>query len=174
MTRQETNTRERILLSAINALSDQGYRGMILENLADAAGIRAPTIFYHFPKGKEQIQSEVYQRIYQSLESLLKEEVSGPQGPVDTLASLCDKFWNYCGSHRQYVRLLCREWLEMDRLLMGALTDIVAPLADTARQYIGIQQQAGHLDKFNIDGFMYSVAAQIFTFHALPGMRHGL
>jgi AcrR family transcriptional regulator len=51
-------TRERILDAAASVLSDTGYAGMRLGDVAQVAGLRTPAIYYHFAS-KDELVEEV-------------------------------------------------------------------------------------------------------------------
>ena len=57
------DTRERLLDGFEAQLLDAGYLGISTNALATAAGIRRPSLYHHFPGGKEQIFSEVALRM---------------------------------------------------------------------------------------------------------------
>mgnify|MGYP000604341506 FL=1 len=54
----DTATRERILLEAARLFRHRGYAATTLREVADASGIKAGSIYYHF-ESKEQILGEV-------------------------------------------------------------------------------------------------------------------
>ena len=49
-----TNTKERLILAALDLFSTKGYEGTSVEEIAQAVGIKAPSIYDHF-KGKEAL-----------------------------------------------------------------------------------------------------------------------
>ena len=55
---EATDTRERILLEAARLLRHHGYAATTLREIADAAGVKAGSIYYHF-ETKEEILGEV-------------------------------------------------------------------------------------------------------------------
>lgn len=55
---RETDTKERLILAAIDLFSTKGYEGTTVEEIAKAVGIKAPSIYAHF-KGKEVIWQAV-------------------------------------------------------------------------------------------------------------------
>ncbi len=57
------STRERILDGFSDQLLEYGYRGISLQAITDAVGIKRPSMYHHFPDGKEQIYAEVALRI---------------------------------------------------------------------------------------------------------------
>lgn len=57
------STRERILDGFSDQLLEYGYRGISLQSITDAVGIKRPSLYHHFPEGKEQIYIEVALRM---------------------------------------------------------------------------------------------------------------
>lgn len=51
---EKLSTRERILEAALDLFSQRGYDGVGVDQIADAVGIRGPSL-YHYFKGKEEI-----------------------------------------------------------------------------------------------------------------------
>ena len=54
-------TRDRILEEALRLFSEKGYDGTSVESIAEAVGIKAPSLYKHF-KGKEDIPRILAQR----------------------------------------------------------------------------------------------------------------
>ena len=57
------STREQILDGFADQLLESGYRGISLQAVTEAAGIKRPSMYHHFPNGKEQIYIEVALRM---------------------------------------------------------------------------------------------------------------
>ncbi len=57
------STRERIIDGFADQLLEYGYRGISLQAITEAVGIKRPSMYHHFPDGKEQIYSEVALRM---------------------------------------------------------------------------------------------------------------
>ena len=49
-----TDTKERLILAAMDLFSTKGYAGTSVEEIAKAVGIKAPSIYDHF-RGKEDL-----------------------------------------------------------------------------------------------------------------------
>ena len=76
----DTATRERILLEASRLFRHHGYAATTLREVADAAGIKAGSIYYHF-ESKEQILGEVLDKGILAVAKAVRERVEAlPQG----------------------------------------------------------------------------------------------
>lgn len=70
----DTATRERILLEAARLFRHRGYSATTLREVADAAGIKAGSIYYHF-ESKERILGEVLDKGIQAVITAVRERV---------------------------------------------------------------------------------------------------
>ena len=61
-----SSTRDQILDGFAEQLLDVGYRGISLQAITDAVGIKRPSMYHHFPEGKEQIYAEVALRMIEA------------------------------------------------------------------------------------------------------------
>ncbi|MCR4939677.1 MAG: TetR/AcrR family transcriptional regulator [Treponemataceae bacterium] len=52
------STKENILEAALTLFSERGYDGTSVEQIAQAVGIKAPSLYKHF-KGKEEILNAI-------------------------------------------------------------------------------------------------------------------
>jgi AcrR family transcriptional regulator len=71
--------RTRILNSATQLFHTRGYKAITMRDIAAEVGIRQPSLYYHFPQGKEELFVAVAQRE-------LKRHQLGLQRTVDTSA----------------------------------------------------------------------------------------
>lgn len=70
----DTATRERILLEAARLFSEHGYAATTLREVADASGIKAGSIYYHF-ESKDQILGEVLDKGIRVVADAVRERV---------------------------------------------------------------------------------------------------
>jgi AcrR family transcriptional regulator len=77
-------TRDQILDGFAEQLLDAGYRGISLQAVTDAVGIKRPSMYHHFPEGKEQIYTEVALR-------MIEEDAAGVDAALADNDTLQDK-----------------------------------------------------------------------------------
>ncbi|MDJ0663008.1 MAG: TetR/AcrR family transcriptional regulator [Acidimicrobiia bacterium] len=81
-------TKERILDGFAEQLLDVGYRGISLQAITDAVGIKRPSMYHHFPEGKEQIYVEVALRMIEADGSQVNAALAGNEALRDKLVAL--------------------------------------------------------------------------------------
>lgn len=59
-TTKATRTRARILDAAAKVLSERGYAGLRLSDVAEAAELQTPAIYYHFPSREDLIEEVMF------------------------------------------------------------------------------------------------------------------
>jgi TetR/AcrR family transcriptional repressor of nem operon len=85
------NAREAILLAARNIAQSQGYNGLNFRDLATAVGIKAASIYYHFPS-KADLGVAVAQRYWQDGAAALEAISEECPNPMDALRRFPDIF----------------------------------------------------------------------------------
>jgi TetR/AcrR family transcriptional regulator, transcriptional repressor for nem operon len=79
-----TNSSEKILLVAARIAQAHGYGGLNLRTLADAVGIKAASLYHHFPN-KAHLAAAVARRYWQDAAAGLEEISANTPNPVDRL-----------------------------------------------------------------------------------------
>lgn len=72
------NTKERILAGFAEQLLEVGYKGISLQAITDAAGIKRPSMYHHFPGGKEEIYTQVAQQMIDADAALVATALAEP------------------------------------------------------------------------------------------------
>ncbi len=62
--RSASEAKERALDAAERLFMQRGYSAVTIRDIADTLGIRQPSLYHHFPEGKEQIYAEMAERLF--------------------------------------------------------------------------------------------------------------
>lgn len=127
-TRSEPSpTRERILSAALEAFSSDGYAATSMRALADRVGLKAASIYAHFPS-KEAILEALMDRAGPGSASGALREISAEKLPPGAFV-------------QRYVAALCELWTTRDaRLVRGMLARLPASLGADARYRQGVRE----------------------------------
>jgi TetR/AcrR family transcriptional repressor of nem operon len=79
-----TNARESILLAAKSIAQSRGYGGLNLRDVAEKVGIKAASIYYHFP-GKAELAAAVAKRYWEDGAAALEAISEESPNPSDAL-----------------------------------------------------------------------------------------
>jgi AcrR family transcriptional regulator len=71
--------RDGILDAAEDLFREKGYTSVTLADVARAVGIRKPSLYYHFPDGKEQLFVAVQERMFRRMGDQLAEAIDAAE-----------------------------------------------------------------------------------------------
>lgn len=130
------DTRERILRAAERAFGDKGHARATLAEIARAAGIRRPSLLYHFGS-KEQLYEAVLERAFGQLSADLGLAMGTAAPPEARLRSLTRAYRAHLEAHPWLPRLVLREMLDQQGGGHDLLVARLVPLADLVAGYLG-------------------------------------
>jgi AcrR family transcriptional regulator len=86
-----SQSRARVLDAAEKLFMERGYASVTMRDIADALSVRQAALYYHAPKGKEQLYREVVARnMTRQREGLESAIASAPMGLEAQLAAIAD------------------------------------------------------------------------------------
>ncbi len=107
---ERTNTRERIVEAALRLFSERGTTGVSVREVADAAGVTVPGLYYHFASKADLIR-EVY-AAHGVTEGWDPDQdfVPPPPGPVvDRIVAQAEREFARMRANREFLRHMQRE-----------------------------------------------------------------
>ena len=135
---------ERILDAATRLFAERGFEATSLQSVADAVGIRKPSLLYHFPS-KDELRRAVLDNLLahwnQVLPKLLMAATSGRE-QFDAIIKETVAFFT---ADRDRARLLLREALDRPKEMRALIIGHVKPWADVVSNYIRRGREAGRV-----------------------------
>ena len=136
----KVSTPQRVLEAAEQVFAEQGFGPAKLADIAARAGIRRPSLLYHF-KSKEELYAATVQRSFSNLGAVLQEAMLSEGSFEERLLETADRYAAFLDENVEVARIVLREILDSEG--PGPGTDIimnqVAPLVDAVEAFIATQ-----------------------------------
>lgn len=107
----EQSMKEKILVAATNAFAQRGFEGTSLQQLADAVGIKKPSLLYHF-RNKEEVRAEVLARLLSQWNARLPEILLAASTGKARFEAILNAGLDFFGEDRTRAQVLVRELLD--------------------------------------------------------------
>jgi len=103
-------TQRKLLDAAVDAFSENGFKGTSTRDIAERAGVHHPLITYHF-KNKDQLWRAAADKIFRDFGSAMAEslEFNSGNGPKERMAALIRAYVNYASSQPALHNVLMQE-----------------------------------------------------------------
>ena len=116
-----SNSRDQLIAMAAKLFAQKGYNKTNLRDLADAVGMKAGSIFYHF-SGKEEILYEVMESSINMLMDRVEVDMREADSTRDQLRVLIrSELEHYLGDASSYAMVLIHEWRSLSAELQAPL-----------------------------------------------------
>jgi AcrR family transcriptional regulator len=153
--------RERILAEAVRLFGERGFEGAALQDVADAVGVRKPSLLHYFPS-KEALRAAVIDELLahwtRELPRLLSEATGGYKRFAATIEAVVEFFM----ADANRARLALRELLDRPREVQPLVAERLRPWVTLLTNYIRLGQQTGQI-KPDVDPESYLIQVMMMA-----------
>jgi len=137
------DTRHEILVEARRAFASNGFDGTSLNDIAEAVGIRRPSLLHHFPS-KEAIYREVFEEMLSDwMERVDKAALEPRLDGWDTVDHVLTAAFEFFKTNPDFVRMVRREALDGTDHLGLDVGAALRPLFQRASSYFQREMDEG-------------------------------
>jgi len=137
-------TQRKLLDAAVDAFSENGFKGTSTRDIAERAGVHHPLITYHF-KNKDQLWRAAADKIFRDFGSAMAEslELNSGSGPKERMAALIRAYVSYASSQPALHNVLVQEASFPNPRLDWLIDTHLKPFFDATFAMIEDLQQIG-------------------------------
>jgi len=166
-----TEVRERILEEATRLFAARGFEGTTLQQIADAVGIRKPSLLYHFPS-KDDLRQRVLETVLAHWNDVMPQLLLAATSSHGQFDGVLGEMVAFFSADPDRARLLLREILDRPRETRALMRKSVRPWVSATCDYIRKGQDRGRLwAEVDPEAYVAQVIslliASIATFEAL-------
>lgn len=131
-----------MLAEATRLFAEQGYDGTSLQNVAEAVGIRRPSVLYHFPS-KDALRDAVLANMLAYWRDAIPSILTAATSGGDRLDRALKAMASFFVDDPNRARLLAREMLDRPDAMRALFAEHLRPWTSLLTQTIRMGQEAG-------------------------------
>jgi AcrR family transcriptional regulator len=166
-----TSTRERILRAAARQFALLGFEGVSLRALAGEVGIRAASIFHHFPGGKRELYDTITAELMELAQARLFKVTGLGLGPRETMTVFAAVFWDALAEKPELASLLLREAFESASERNVEKREAAGAFMRELIRGLGAARDAGKLPALEPEALVLAIASYGLVAHGAPVIR---
>lgn len=168
---RHTPTKERILLAAAQAFSQNGFYGTSVNEIAEAVSIKKPSLLHHFAS-KEKLYGAVLERISNRLIESFDQVSDSGGDEKQLLIRFMDSFYRWTDEHPGEATLILREMLDNPKRAGSANNWYLAPFLDRLVGLLKSGQSNRLFKELDPLAFVYNIiGAQHYFVVSLPTLK---
>jgi len=137
-------TKQKLLDAALEAFSENGFKGTSTRDIAERAGVHHPLITYHF-KNKDTLWRAAVKYVFRDFADALVEaqEKHAKDCPKTRMATMIRIYVNYAARHPALHKIVLQESSHQDSRLDWLSENFLRPISEGASKYIAELQEKG-------------------------------
>jgi len=132
--------RNKILEQAIRLFGSSGFEGTSIQTIADAVGIKKPSLLYHF-NSKAKLRDEVYKHLFDHWKSELPKLLATTS--EDPFGSFIKALVEYFQDDPNRSKIAVREMLDRPEFVRKVISEELRPWVKLVSDYIRMGKQSG-------------------------------
>ncbi|MCK6544801.1 TetR/AcrR family transcriptional regulator [Myxococcota bacterium] len=139
------DVREKILVEATRLIAANGFEGTSLQAVADAVGVKKPSVLHHFAS-KDELKRAVLDRLLARWNDVLPKllRASALTGLAKFEAVTSEAF-EFFAAEPDRARLILRELLDASGDIEAAADRYIRPWVEVVSSYVRLGQEAGQI-----------------------------
>ncbi len=162
--------RQRILQQATRLFAQRGYQGTSLQAVADAVGIRKPSLLYWF-RSKDLLRAQVVESLLAHWKQEIPRLMLGARSGHDRFASTVTALVAYFASDENRARLMLREVLDRPDATRALMAEHLQPFGTLVTDYIRMGQESGRVrPEVDPESYVVMVVTMVLGTVAMGGV----
>ena len=137
-------TKQKLLNAALEAFSENGFKGTSTRDIAERAGVHHPLITYHF-KNKDTLWRAAVKYVFHDFAAALvdAQEEHAKDCPKTRMATMIRIYVNYAARNPALHKIILQESSHPNRRLEWLSENFLLPISEGASTYIAELQEKG-------------------------------